>query len=77
MQYGNFEISLKSAPEENFENFFFGSFQKTSKLSKNIFWASQDHIVAQKSIFGPKSRKLTKNRDFWAALEHAWNILGA
>ena len=47
----NFEGPIKSAQGENFEKFFFGIFQKISKVSKNIFWASCDHVVAQKSIF--------------------------
>ena len=41
--------------------FFFGIFQKISKVSKNIFWASYDHVVAQKSIFWTKiSKKVAK-----------------
>ena len=47
----NFEGPIKSAQGENFEKFFSGTFQKISKVSKNIFWASCDHVVAQKSIF--------------------------
>ena len=47
-------IGLRVAQKQNFEKFFFGNFQKTSKLSKNIFWASSDHVVAQKSIFWKK-----------------------
>ena len=47
---------------ENFQKFFFfGIFQKVSKVSKNIFWASYDHVVAQKSIFWTKiSKKVVK-----------------
>ena len=44
-------IGLRVAQKKNFEKIFFGNFQKTSKLSKNIFGASSDHVVAQKSIF--------------------------
>ena len=44
-------IGLRVAQKKNFSKFFFGNFQKTSKLSKNIFWASSDHVIAQKSIF--------------------------
>merc|ERR1711951_11787 len=29
-------------------------FRKTSKLSRDIFWACWDHVVAQKSIFRKK-----------------------
>ena len=47
----NFEGPIKSAQGKNFEKNFFGIFQKFSKVSKNIFWASLDHVVAQKSIF--------------------------
>ena len=47
-------IGLRVAQKKNFEKFFFGNFSKTSKLSKNIFWASSDHVVAQKSIFWKK-----------------------
>ena len=47
----NFEGPIKSAQGENFEKIFVGIFQKISKVSKNIFWASCDHVVAQKSIF--------------------------
>ena len=47
-------IGLRVAQKKNFEKIFFGNFQKTSKLSKNIFWASSDHVVAQKSIFWKK-----------------------
>ena len=50
-------IGLRVAQKKNFEKFFFGNFQKTSKLSKNIFWASSDHVVAQKAIFWKKSSK--------------------
>ena len=35
----------------DFLRIFFGIFQKISKVSKNIFWASCDHVVAQKPIF--------------------------
>ena len=57
----NFEGPIKNAQGENFENFFFGNFQKISKVSKNIFWASYDHVVAQKSIFWTKiSKKVVK-----------------
>ena len=44
-------IRLRVAQKKNFEFCFLGKFQKTSKLSKNIFWASSDDVVAQKSIF--------------------------
>ena len=55
-------IGLRVAQKKNFEKFFFGNFQKTSKLSKNIFWASSDHVVAQKSIFlETKKKKLRKS----------------
>ena len=43
--------------EENFQkvwyerSFFKKLFRKTSKLSRNIFWACWDDVVAQKSIF--------------------------
>ena len=37
-----------------FKKIFFGNFQKISKVLKNIFWASYDHVVAQKSIFWKK-----------------------
>ena len=47
----NFEGPIKSAQCENFEKDFSGIFQKISKVSKNIIWASCDHVVAQKSIF--------------------------
>ena len=40
---------------------FFGIFQKISKVSKNIFWASYDHVVAQKSIFWQKILKKVVN----------------
>ena len=50
-------IGLRVAQKKNFAKTFFGNFQKTSKLSKNIFWASSDHVVAQKSIFWKKSSK--------------------
>ena len=49
--WGYFEEPIKSAQGENFEFFSLGIFQKISKVSKNIFWASCDHVVAQKSIF--------------------------
>ena len=40
---------------------FFGNFQKISKVSKNIIWASYDHVVAQKLIFWTKiSKKVVK-----------------
>ena len=32
-------------------------FRKTSKLSRNIFWACWDHVVAQKSLASKKSAK--------------------
>ena len=54
---GYFEGPIKSAQGKNFQIFFLGIFQKICKVSKNIFWASYDHVVAQKSIFGQKSRK--------------------
>ena len=44
-------IGLRVAQKKNFEKFFSENFQKISKLSKNIFWASFEHVVAQKSIF--------------------------
>ena len=47
-------IGLRVAQKENFEKKFFGNVQKTSKLCKNIFWASSDHVVGQKSIFWKK-----------------------
>ena len=47
------QLGLES-PRRKILKFFFGNFQKTSKLSKNIFWASSDHVVAQKSIFWKK-----------------------
>ena len=41
----------------------FSIFRKTSKLSRNTFWACWDHIVAQKSIFQKKKvRKRHKHR---------------
>ena len=46
----NFEGLIKNAQGENLK-IFFGIFQKISKVSKNIFWASCDQVVAQKSIF--------------------------
>ena len=49
-------IGLRVAQKKIFEKKI-GNFQKTSKLSKNIFWASSDHVVAQKSIFWKKSSK--------------------
>ena len=36
---------------------FWQIFRKTSKLSRNIFWACWDHIVAQKSLASEKSAK--------------------
>ena len=57
----NFEGPIKSAQGKNLEKMFFGIFQKISKVSKNIFWASYDHVVAQKSIFWTKiSKKVVK-----------------
>ena len=47
-------IRLRVAQRKDFEIKFFGNFQKISKVSKNIFWASYDHVVAQKSIFWKK-----------------------
>ena len=41
-----------------YEKHFLKNFRKTSKLSKNIFWASSDQVVAQKSIFRKKSSKM-------------------
>ena len=55
----NFEGPIKSAQGENFERFFFGISQKISKVSKNIFWASCNHVVAQKSIFQKKKSPKT------------------
>ena len=57
----NFEEPIKSAQGKNFEKNFFGNFQKISKVSKNIFWASYDHVVAQKSIFWTKISKKVVN----------------
>ena len=37
-----------------YEKSFLKKFRKTSELSRNIFWASSDHVVAQKSIFWKK-----------------------
>ena len=37
-------------------------FRKTSKLSRNIFWACWDHVVAQKSIFQKKSPKMQQTQ---------------
>ena len=34
-----------------YEKKFWKFFRKMSKLSRNIFWACWDHVVAQKSIF--------------------------
>ena len=34
--------------KRKYENFFSESFRKCSKLLRNIFWASQDNLVAQK-----------------------------
>ena len=59
--WDNFEGPIKSAQGKNFEKFFFGIFQKISKVSKNIFWASYDHVVAQKSIFWTKISKKVVN----------------
>ena len=54
------QLGLES-PRRKILKIFFGNFQKTSKLSKNIFWASSDHVVAQKSIFWTKiSKKVVK-----------------
>ena len=39
---------------------FWKIFRKTSKLSRNIFWACWDHIVAQKSLASKKMPKTTK-----------------
>ena len=50
-------IGLRVAQKKNFEKKNWENFQKTSKLSKNIFWASSDHVVAQKSMFWKKSSK--------------------
>ena len=54
-------IGLRVAQKKKFEKFFFGNFQKISKVSKNIFWASYDHVVAQKSIFWTKISKKVVN----------------
>ena len=43
------------------KNFFVGIFQKISKVTKNIFWASYDHVVAHKSIFWEKTQKRRKD----------------
>ena len=43
-------IRLRVTQKKNFE-IFFGNFQKNSKFSKNVFWASSDHVVAQESIY--------------------------
>ena len=51
---GFFSILGKKGRNENFSKIFIGSCRKTSQLSKNIFWASCDHVVAQKSIFWKK-----------------------
>ena len=56
-----FQGPIKSAQGKNFEKIFFGNFQKISKVSKNIFWASYDHVVAQKSIFWTKISKKVVN----------------
>ena len=48
------QLGLESPRRKILKHFFFGNFQKTSKCSKNIFWASSDHIVAQKLIFWKK-----------------------
>ena len=38
-----------------------GFFRKTSKLSRNIFWTSWDHLGAKKSHFKKKkSKKVAK-----------------
>merc|ERR1711951_124852 len=39
----------------------FGIFQKISKVSENIFWASYDHVVAQESFFWTKISKKKVN----------------
>ena len=40
---------------------FWKSFRKTSQLSRNIFWACWDHVVAQKSIFKKKKSEKVAN----------------
>ena len=37
-------------------------FRKTSKLSRNVFWTSWDHLGAQKSHFKKKSRKMSQTQ---------------
>ena len=53
---GNFDGPIRSAHGESFQCFI-GIFQKISKVSKKIFCAFYDHVVAQKSIFWIKFSK--------------------
>ena len=57
---GYFEGFIGRAQVKILRNFVFGNFQKISKVSKNIFWASCDHVVAQKNRFFRK--KVRKSR---------------
>ena len=56
MTVGTFsQLGLASPRRKILKKIFFENFQKTSKLSRNIFRASSDHVVAQKSIFWKKN----------------------
>ena len=63
-------IGLRVAQKKNFENFFFGNFLKTSELSKNIFWASSDHVgvflTAPKTWIRPLFLDFFENRRNYA-----------
>ena len=48
-------------PRVKIFNFFLGIFQRVSKVSKSIFWASYYHVVAQKSIFWTNISKKVVN----------------
>ena len=53
---GTFSKFRLESPRRKFK-FFFGNFQRTSELSKNLFWAFFDHVVSQKLIFWNKYPK--------------------
>ena len=52
------KFPLKVPRIEILEKFYADFFFKNSKLSRDTFWASSDHVVAEKSIFWKNSKKV-------------------
>ena len=59
---GTYAVRQKIFRKCGMKKIFWKILEKTSKLSRNIFWACWDHVVAQKSTFRKKSPKTSQTQ---------------